>query len=409
MSFSLSNAPSDFMALMNRMFKNYLDIFVIVFIDDILVYSRSERDYADHLRIVLKTLRTRLEVNQLARLGVRKVDIEEGDVWVQSSLELSLLSELKQKQDRDPSLVKLKESVKDQKVEVFSYGEDDVLRCQGRLCVPGVDDLRKQIHEEVHDRMTKSAHFLPVHTSYSAEDYAKLYIRELVKLHGISLSIISDRDGQEERTIQTLEDMLRVYAIDFKESWDDHLPLIEFAYNNNYHSSIHMALFKDLYGRRCRSSVGWFEVSEAYVIGHDFVFNALEKVQLIRGRLWAAQNRQKSYIDKVAYELTLTSDLASVHPVFHVSLLKKCIGDPADVVSIQSIYLQNSLSYEEILLEILNYQIRGLRNKKVPLVKVVCRYQSVEGATCEAEADMLTKYPYLFSTNSDSTQGNNFP
>ena len=135
------------------------------------------------------------------------------------------------------------------------------------------------------DKMTKSAHFLPVRTSYSVEDYAKLYIRELVRLHGVPLSIILERgtqftsyfckafqkgldtqvhlstafhpqtDGQAERTIQTLEDMLRLCAIDFKGIWDDHLPLIEFAYNNSYHSSIQMAPFEALYGRRYRSLI----------------------------------------------------------------------------------------------------------------------------------------------------------
>ncbi|WMV24814.1 hypothetical protein MTR67_018199 [Solanum verrucosum] len=97
------------------------------------------------------------------------------------------------------------------------------------------------------DRMTKSAHFFPVKTSFTAEDYAKLYIKEI-------------KDGQAEHTIQTLEDMLRACVIDFKVNSDDHLPLIEFSYNNSYHSSIAMALFKGLYGRRCRSPVGWFEV-----------------------------------------------------------------------------------------------------------------------------------------------------
>ena len=136
------------------------------------------------------------------------------------------------------------------------------------------------------DRMTKSAYFLPVRTSYSTEDYAKLYIRELVRLHGVPLSIISDRgtqftshfwkafqkglgiqvhlstafhpqtDGQAKRTIQTLEDMLRACATEFKGSWDGHFPLIEFVYNNSYHSSIQMAPFEALYSRRCRSPIG---------------------------------------------------------------------------------------------------------------------------------------------------------
>ncbi|MCF7184074.1 hypothetical protein L3H42_11295, partial [Corynebacterium sp. MC-13] len=133
------------------------------------------------------------------------------------------------------------------------------------------------------DRMTKSAHFLLVKTTYGAEDYAKLYIHELVRLHGVPLSIISDHgaqftshfwrsfqrglgtkiklsmafhpqtDGQAERTIQTLEDMLRACVLEFKGSWDDHLSLIEFAYNNSYHSSIGMAPFEALNNRRCRS------------------------------------------------------------------------------------------------------------------------------------------------------------
>ena len=89
--------------------------------------------------------------------------------------------------------------------------------------------------------------------------------------------------------------MLRAGEIDFKGSWDDHLPLIEFAYNNSYHSSIQMAPFEALYGRRCRSPIGWFEVSESLIIGLDLVFDALEKVQLIIERLRASQSRQKSY------------------------------------------------------------------------------------------------------------------
>ncbi|KAF3682812.1 putative pentatricopeptide repeat-containing protein, chloroplastic-like [Capsicum annuum] len=182
------------------------------------------------------------------------------------------------------------------------------------------------------DRMTKSAYFLPVHTSFPAEDYAKLNVRELVRLHEVSLSIISDRDGQVERTIQTLEDMMRACAIDFKGSWDDHLPLIEFAYHNSYHSNIQMALFEALYRRRYRFSL-------------------------------------------VAYELQSPSDLASVHPVFHVSLLNKCIGDPAVVVPVRGIDIQNNLSYEEIPVEILDYQIHRLWNREIALVKFLWRNQ----------------------------------
>ncbi|MCF6774907.1 hypothetical protein L3H44_10975 [Corynebacterium sp. MC-12] len=262
------------------------------------------------------------------------------------------------------------------------------------------------------DRLTKSAHFLPVRSDYTAEEYAKLYLKEIVRLHGVPISIISDRgaqftakfwksfqrslgtqvnlsttfhpqiDGQAERTIQTLEDMLRACALDFKGSWVDHLPLIEFAYNNSYHSSIKMAPYEALYGRKCRSPIGWFEVGETTLLGPDLVQQAMEKVKVIQERLETAQSRHKSYADirrrglefsvgdwvflkvspmkgvmrfgkkgklspryigpyqiikrfgQVAYELELPQELSMVHPVFHVSMLRKCIGDPSRITPI---------------------------------------------------------------------------
>ena len=167
--------------------------------------------------------------------------------------------------------------------------------------------------------MTKSSHFLAVKTTYSAEDYAKLYLTEIVRLHGVPLSIISDRgpqftshfqksfqkglctqvnlrtsfhlqtDGQAVRTIENLENMFRVCVIDFNGSWDDHLPLIEFSYNNSYHSNTYMAPYESLYGCIYRSPIGQFEVREAPLIGPDLVLYAMEKVQLIRDRLKTSQ------------------------------------------------------------------------------------------------------------------------
>ncbi|GJU40078.1 putative reverse transcriptase domain-containing protein [Tanacetum coccineum] len=140
------------------------------------------------------------------------------------------------------------------------------------------------------DRLTKSAHFLAIHKDYSTEKLARLYTDEIVTRHGVYVSIILDcvarftsrlwqtfqkalgtrldmsmayhpqTDGQSERTIQTLEDMLRACVIDFGGSWDFHLPLAEFSYNNSYHTSIRCAPFKALYGRKCRSHVLWAEI-----------------------------------------------------------------------------------------------------------------------------------------------------
>ncbi|WMV30101.1 hypothetical protein MTR67_023486 [Solanum verrucosum] len=106
------------------------------------------------------------------------------------------------------------------------------------------------------DRLTKSPHFIPIIIDYNAEQLAKVYVKEIVRLHGVPFSIISNRgDGQSEKTIQVLEDMLRACVIDFGGHRDKFLPLCEFSYNNSYHSSIDIAPFEALYGRGCRSPI----------------------------------------------------------------------------------------------------------------------------------------------------------
>ncbi|GJV37833.1 putative nucleotidyltransferase, ribonuclease H [Tanacetum coccineum] len=147
------------------------------------------------------------------------------------------------------------------------------------------------------DRLTKSAHFIPIRATDSMETLTRLYIKEIVSRHGVPISIISDRDshftsrfwqslqnalgtqldmsttyhpetdGQSERTIQTLEDMLRACVIDFGKGWDKHLPLVEFSYNNSYHASIKAAPFEALYGQKCRSPVCWAEVRDSQLTG----------------------------------------------------------------------------------------------------------------------------------------------
>ena len=254
-------------------------------------------------------------------------------------------------------------------------------------------------------RLTKSAHFIPVKVTYNAEKLAKLYISEIVQLHGVPLSIISDRgtqftskfwktlhaelgtrldlstafhpqtDGQSERTIQVLEDMLRACVIEFGGHWDNFLPLAEFSYKNIYHSSTDMAPFEALYGRKCRSPIGWFDVFEVRPWGTDLLRESLEKVNSIQENLLADQSRQKEYayrkvrdlefmegeqvllkvspmkgvmrfgkrgklspryiapfevlkrVGEVAYVLALPPGLSGVHPVFHVSMLKRYHGD----------------------------------------------------------------------------------
>ncbi|GJU52300.1 putative reverse transcriptase domain-containing protein [Tanacetum coccineum] len=177
------------------------------------------------------------------------------------------------------------------------------------------------------DRLTKSAHFLPMRETDPMDKLARPYLKEVVTRHGIPVSIICDRDprftsnfwrsfqkamgtrldmstayhpetdGQSERTIQTLEDMLRACVIDFGNGWEGHLPLIEFSYNNSYHASIKAAPFEALYGRKCRSPVCWAEVGDARLTGPELVHETTEKIVQIKQRMQAARDRQKSYAD----------------------------------------------------------------------------------------------------------------
>ncbi|WMV08465.1 hypothetical protein MTR67_001853 [Solanum verrucosum] len=210
--------------------------------------------------------------------------------------------------------------------------------------------------------------------------------------------------------------MLRACVIDFKGNWDYHLPLIEFAYNNSYHSCIAMAPFEALYERRCRSPLGWFEVGEFALIGPELVYDAIEKVQLIRERLKTAQSRQKSYANNRRRDLEFEvgdwvylkiSPLKGVlrfgkkgklspRYVFHVSMLNKCIGDPVSILPLEVLGVDENLYYEEVLVKILDWQVKKLRNKEVASVKVLWKNHLVEGATWEAEADMKSRYPHLF-------------
>ena len=183
------------------------------------------------------------------------------------------------------------------------------------------------------NRLTKSAHFLPFKTTYSMDKLGSIYVAKIVRLHGIPMSIVSYKDsqltskfwtnlqnalstklnfsttfhpqtnGQSERTIQTLEDTLGACVMEFKGDCDNYLPLMEFAYNNSYQTSIEMAPYEALYGRKCRTPVCQDEVGERRLLGTELVQDTNEKIQLIRDRLKVAQDRQKSYADKCRWEL----------------------------------------------------------------------------------------------------------
>ncbi|GJW80949.1 reverse transcriptase domain-containing protein [Tanacetum coccineum] len=270
------------------------------------------------------------------------------------------------------------------------------------------------------DRLTKSTHFLAIREDYSTEKLGgctpmKLPHKALGTRLDMSTAYHPQTDGQSERIIQTLEDMLRACVIDFGGSWDVHLPLAEFSYNNSYHTSIQCAPFEALYGRKCRSPVLWAEIMEGSLIGPELVKEMTDKVVVIKERLQAARYSQKSYADNrhkplkfkvgdrpfeilerigpVAYRLRLPEELSGVHDTFHVSNLKKCLADASLHVPLNEIKVDKTLCFVEEPVEIMDREIRSLKRSKISLVKV--RWDSKRGPefTWEREDYMKSKYP----------------
>ncbi|KAA3483726.1 DNA/RNA polymerases superfamily protein [Gossypium australe] len=228
------------------------------------------------------------------------------------------------------------------------------------------------------EKLMKSAYFVSVRTNYSPEILLKLYVPEIVRLHGVLISIISNRDlrftsrfwgklqeamgtklnfsttfhlqidRQSERVIQILENMLQCCILEFEGSWKKYLPLAEFAYNNSYQTNIKMKPFTALYERKCTTPLYWSEFSESKLVGTDLICKTKDKVCIIRDCLKAALDFQKSYVDlkRKGIEfvigdqvflkdspwkkvLALPPELEKIHNVFYVSLLRQYMSNPS--------------------------------------------------------------------------------
>ncbi|GJV08093.1 putative reverse transcriptase domain-containing protein [Tanacetum coccineum] len=517
MPFGLTNAPTVFMDLMNRIFKPYLNKFVIVFIDDILIYSRNKEEHTDHLRIILELLKKEklyakfskcdLWISIVQFLGhvIDSQGIHVGPAKIEAVKNWASPTTLTEKLCEAP-IVALPEgndnfviycnashqglgAVLMQREKVIAYAsrqlkphEENYITHDLKLgAVHILDqkelnmrqrrwlkfladydcsekmylDLKKLywwpnmkaiIAEYVGKcltcsrvkaeyRLTKSAHFILTEATDSMETLTRLYIKEIVSRHRVPISIISDHDshftsrfwqsmqnalgtqldmstsyhpetdGQSERTIQTLEDMLRACVIDFGKGWERHLPLVEFSYNNNYHASIKAAPFEALYAARDRqrSYANVRRKPLEFQVGDHVMLKVSPRKGVIqfgkRGKLnprYIGPFKILKRVGPVAYKLELPEELSNVYNTFHVSNLKKCLSDESLVIPMKELWLNDKLNFVEEPIEIMDREVKQPKQSRIPIVKV--RWNTKRGPefTWEHEDQIRVKHPHLF-------------
>ncbi|GJY18036.1 putative reverse transcriptase domain-containing protein [Tanacetum coccineum] len=550
MPFGLTNAPAVFMDLMNRVCKPYLDKFVIVFIDDILIYSKNEREHEEHLKTILELLKEEKLYAKFSKcefwipkvqflghvidsrgIHVDPAKIESIKDWASPKTPTEIrqflglagyyrrfiegfskiaksMTKLTQKgikfdwgEKEENAFQLIKQKLCSAPILALPEGSEDfVVYCDashkglGKAHVSGdaaerkerivaiagsslefdnwfgssetenieLDtlangDLRSVIHATISHKSKYSIHPGSERVTRCEENYfggqnmkaellavsqmpecarvtakpkairiastteiLNLYLNRIVARHEIPASIICDRDGrftsnfwrsfqkalgtdismstayhpeidgQSERTIQTLEDMLRACMIDFGKGWVKHLPLAEFSYNNSYHASIKAAPYEALYGRKCRSPACWAKVGEAQLTGPELIQETTEKIVLIKQRMQAAQDRQKSYADRKRKPMEFE--------VGDRVMLKKCYDDWEPLVMpLEGIHVDDKLQFVEEPVEIMEREIKRLKRSRIPLVKV--RWNSRRGPefTWECEDSFKQKYPQLFT------------
>ncbi|GJU23120.1 putative reverse transcriptase domain-containing protein [Tanacetum coccineum] len=287
--------------------------------------------------------------------------------------------------------------------EMIIHKSDGALYYLDRIWVPLKGDVTTLIIDEdhkskysIHPGIDKMYYDLRDSEDYKMDRLARLYLNEIVARHGVSISIISDRDSQFTSRFwqsmqDTLEDMLRAYVLDIGGSWDVHLPLVEFLYNNSYHSSVRCTLFKALYGRKYRSPIMRLEAvrdrqkryadKRRKLLEFSVGDHVLLKVSPWKGMVCFGKKRKLvprfvgnfvivEKVGLVAYRLRLAKELNGVHDTFHVSNLKKSLADPTLQVPLDEIQVDAKLNFVEEPVEFLEKELKKLKRSRIAIVKV---------------------------------------
>nr|GEX48782.1 reverse transcriptase domain-containing protein [Tanacetum cinerariifolium] len=491
MPFGLTNAPTVFMDLMNRVCKPYLDEFVIVFIDDILISSKNKKEHEEHLKAILELLKKEelyakfskckfwipkteaRKPENIKNEDVRGILVENskdpeklrtekleprvdgtlclnGRSWLPCSGDLGTVimhESHKSKYSIHPGSDKMYQDMKklywwpNMKADIATY-VSKCLTCakvnaehqrpSGLLVQPKIPEWKwdnitmdfftklpksSQSYDTIWvivDQLTKSAIFVPMREIDHMEKLARMYLKDVVARHGIP----------SERTIQTLEDMLRACVIDFGKGWVNHLSLVKFSYNNSYHVSIKAAPFEALYGRKCRSPICWTEVREAQLFGPKLIQETTEKIIQIKQRMQAARDRQKSYAglkrkpmefqirDRVMLKVSSWKGVVrfgkrgKLNPIY-VGPFKKCHADKP-LALLDGLHYDDKLHFVEEPVEIVDREVKRLKQSRIPLVKV--RWNSRRGPefTWEREDQFRKNDPDESEPNQDLNHLNFF-
>nr|GEY68282.1 putative reverse transcriptase domain-containing protein [Tanacetum cinerariifolium] len=261
--------------------------------------------------------------------------------------------------------------------EILEPRVDGTLYLNGRSWLPCYDDLRSVIMHESHKSNDHDERF--------TSNFWKTFQKALGANLDMSIAYHPETDGQSERTIKTLEDMLRACMIDFGKGWVKHLPLVEFSYNYSYHASIKVAPYEALYGQKCRSSVSPWKGVVRFIK---------------RGKLnprYIGPFKVLAMVGDVACKLELPRELNIVHHTIHVSNLTKCYADEPLAMPLEGVHIEDTLQFVEEPVEIKEREIKRLKRSHIPLVNV--RWNSRMGPefTWAREDSFKQKYPHLFT------------